>query len=52
LAQKQRACKQIIKREKRICEEQKIKTIEEEYLNSRTFFGITNELTKNVNQEP
>ncbi|XP_050530203.1 uncharacterized protein LOC126899369 [Daktulosphaira vitifoliae] len=46
LAQKQRACKQVIRREKRIWEEQKIKTIEEEYLNSRTFFGITNELTK------
>jgi len=46
LAQNQRACKQIIRREKRIWEEQKIKTIEEEYLNSRTFFGITNELTK------
>jgi len=45
-AQKHRACKQIIRREKRIWEEQKIKTIEEEYLNSRTFFGITNELTK------
>jgi hypothetical protein len=38
-AQKHRAYKQIIRREKRIWEEQKIKTIEEEYLNSRTFFG-------------
>jgi hypothetical protein len=45
-AQKHRAYKQIIRREKRIWEEQKIKTIEEEYLNSRTFFGITNELMK------
>jgi len=46
LAQKQRACKHMIRREKRIWEEQKIKTNEEEYLNSRNFFGITNELTK------
>lgn len=45
-AQKHRACKQIIRREKRIWKEQKIKTIEEKYMNSCTFFGITNELTK------
>jgi len=46
LTQKQKLCKHIIRREKRIWEEQKIKTIKEEYLNSRTFFGITNELMK------
>jgi len=46
LAQKQGEIKRTVRKEKIIWEEEKIRRIEEEYINSRNFFRKTNELIR------